>query len=175
MKKIQFGCGNHRLEGWENFDSDLDIRNPLPFTNNTIGYILAEHVVEHITPQQGFGFLDECHRILRPGGVARIIVPSVELLFERFTPAYGRFVEQRGWGDSSLRSAISALVFLHGHQAVWTAGSLLAIMSAIGFECERSEPDCSRHSHLNNIDGHGNLVGRDINRAEAVVIEGTKV
>jgi len=46
----------------------------LPFPTNSIESIVSHHCLEHI----GEGFLplmDECYRILKPGGVMRIIVP----------------------------------------------------------------------------------------------------
>lgn len=46
----------------------------LPFPDNSIESIISHHCLEHI----GEGFIplmDECHRILKPGGVMRIIVP----------------------------------------------------------------------------------------------------
>lgn len=174
LRKVQFGCGHHHIQGWENHDTDINIERPLPFTNTSIHYIFAEHVLEHIPHQEGYRFLEECYRILKPGGVIRIVVPSVEALSERFTPAYGDFIRRNGWGDGSLKSALAAIVFLHGHRAVWTAGSLLAILSSFGFVCEVSKADHSRHVLLDGIDGHGSIVGHEINNMEAVVIEGTK-
>lgn len=46
----------------------------LPFPDNSIESIISHHCLEHI----GDGFvhlMDECYRIIKPGGVFRIIVP----------------------------------------------------------------------------------------------------
>jgi SAM-dependent methyltransferase len=46
----------------------------LPFPQDSIESIITHHCFEHI----GDGFIrlvDECHRVLRPGGILRIIVP----------------------------------------------------------------------------------------------------
>ena len=69
MKKINFGCGGNFLEGWENYDAEVDITKPLPFEDSSTDFILAEHVYEHIKPREGILFLRECHRILKPTGV----------------------------------------------------------------------------------------------------------
>lgn len=46
----------------------------LPFPDNSIDSIVSHHCLEHIDP--GFlALMDECYRILEPGGVFRIIVP----------------------------------------------------------------------------------------------------
>lgn len=46
----------------------------LPFPDQSIESIISHHFMEHV----GDGFIplmDECHRVLKPGGVLRIIVP----------------------------------------------------------------------------------------------------
>lgn len=46
----------------------------MPFPDRSIESIISHHVLEHV----GDGFIrlmDECHRILKPGGIFRIIVP----------------------------------------------------------------------------------------------------
>lgn len=48
MRKIQFGCGGNKLDGWENYDRDVNISKPLPFEDNSIRFIFAEHVLEHV-------------------------------------------------------------------------------------------------------------------------------
>lgn len=46
----------------------------LPFPDESIESIISHHFMEHV----GDGFvplMDECHRVLKPGGVLRVIVP----------------------------------------------------------------------------------------------------
>lgn len=46
----------------------------LPFPDNSIKSIISHHFMEHVG--DGFiGLMDECHRVLEPGGILRIIVP----------------------------------------------------------------------------------------------------
>lgn len=52
----------------------IPIQGRMPFPNDSIESIISHHCLEHI----GEGFIrlmDECHRILKPGGEFRIIVP----------------------------------------------------------------------------------------------------
>lgn len=52
----------------------IPIQGRMPFPDGSIDSIISHHCLEHI----GEGFvrlMDECHRILIPGGVFRIIVP----------------------------------------------------------------------------------------------------
>jgi SAM-dependent methyltransferase len=56
------------LSGW------LPDGTGLPFPDNSIESIISHHCMEHLL----WGFLplmDECHRVLKPGGVLRIITP----------------------------------------------------------------------------------------------------
>lgn len=54
-----------------------DFYNPpgcLPFPDDSIESIISHHMMEHL----GDGFvplMDECHRVLKPGGILRIITP----------------------------------------------------------------------------------------------------
>src|SRR5262249_7551150 len=78
LPKINLGCGGTRLDGWKNHDSDIDISKKLPFANDSASFIFAEHVVEHIDYYAALDFFCECRRVLAPGGVLRIAVPSIE-------------------------------------------------------------------------------------------------
>lgn len=72
-KKGRFGIDRFYDEG-VNLVQDLDKYPVLPFADGSIKSIITHHFMEHL----GDGFvplMDECHRVLEPGGVMRIIVP----------------------------------------------------------------------------------------------------
>jgi predicted SAM-dependent methyltransferase len=77
MSKLNVGCGSNWLDGWENRDMDLDLRKPLPHSSNSLEFILAEHVLEHLSGPEMFRFLEEAHRCLRHGGTLRVCVPEL--------------------------------------------------------------------------------------------------
>jgi SAM-dependent methyltransferase len=55
-------------------DGPLIRRPMLPFPDDSIESIISHHCLEHI--RDGFvPLMDECHRVLKPGGIFRIIVP----------------------------------------------------------------------------------------------------
>lgn len=77
--KLHFGCGSNILKGWENLDlPNTDITKPLRYKDNSIDFIFNEHVIEHVDEVDGFKFIKECYRILKPGGVLRISCPSID-------------------------------------------------------------------------------------------------
>jgi predicted SAM-dependent methyltransferase len=90
--RVHFGCGANPLQGWVNIDGVanpcadllLDIRHVLPLEAGSAKFIFAEQVLEHLRFREALLFLQECHRILAPGGVIRILTPDLE----KFTRAY---------------------------------------------------------------------------------------
>ena len=81
---LNFGCGfNHLLGGinvdaFENCEPDVlwDLNKvPLPWEDNSVDYIVAKHVFEHLKEDCWYGTLCECARILKPGGILEMRVP----------------------------------------------------------------------------------------------------
>lgn len=55
-----------------------DVSSGLPFEDNTIDMVYHCHVLEHIDRDKVAGFLLEVKRVLRTGGIHRIVVPDFE-------------------------------------------------------------------------------------------------
>jgi predicted SAM-dependent methyltransferase len=94
--KLNFGCGTNKLDGWQNFDAEVDIEKRLPFPDDHADFIYAEHVVEHVDYQAALRFLRRGRRVLKPGGVIRICVPSLENIWRRGDQEYFDFTAQMG-------------------------------------------------------------------------------
>lgn len=86
--KLHIGCGKNYFDDWINLDGDLyhdikkldvnwDLRNPLPFKNNSVDFIFHEHFLEHLTAEEGFRALLDFKRVLKPGGVMRVAMPDL--------------------------------------------------------------------------------------------------
>jgi predicted SAM-dependent methyltransferase len=127
--RLHLGSGPARKDGWVNVDlvgDDVDlawnILKPLPFGSGTVEAIFHEHVLEHLSLEDGYRLAQESHRLLRPGGVLRIGVPDCG------TPDVG-------WPDAPTR-----LLALHeffaepGHQTMYDAATLGLILRAAGFD-----------------------------------------
>lgn len=155
-------------------DEEVDIRNPLPYQSGSVHFIFAEHLVEHVTFREAYCFFEECFRVLSPGGIIRIVAPSLELISANADDEYRQWLKQEGWGDGSRKSAIRSIIFNHRHQSAWTQGGLIAVLDSVGFVCEASRPDWSRHPELNGVDGHSKAIGRKMNHLESVAVEGIK-
>jgi hypothetical protein len=170
--KLNFGCGTNRLPGWRNFDNDVDITRKLPFRDNSADFLFAEHVVEHVNYYQAIEFLRECRRVLKPGGIIRISVPSIENVLKRGDAAYFNFTTK--WQpDATARGAMYALLYKHGHKAAWTDSLLEATLFFVGFaSVTRCEPGASEHPELRGVEGHHRVIGERFNWIESSVFEG---
>ena len=80
IRRLQLATSNNVMHGWLNTDVFINHRSVVymdatarfPFEDNTFSYIMAEHMIEHIEPQAAEVMLNECFRVLRPGGRIRI-------------------------------------------------------------------------------------------------------
>ena len=85
---LNIGCGDHYHADWCNLEIASpdpkvilhDIRRGLPFEDGYFDAVYHSHVLEHLTAEVGEHFLYECLRVLRPGGVLRIVVPDLETI-----------------------------------------------------------------------------------------------
>ncbi len=59
----------------------------LKYNDNTFDFIFSEHFFEHLFMDEAVELLRECHRILKPHGVIRIVVPDADLrTYEKIEP-----------------------------------------------------------------------------------------
>lgn len=83
---LHVGCGEKYLDGFINIDGNLgrrvdcwlDLRNALPFADQSTHFIYCAHTLEHLYVEDAINLLAEFHRILKPDGTARVAVPSFE-------------------------------------------------------------------------------------------------
>ncbi len=74
-----------------------DVKN-MPFSSDTFDYVICTEVLEHI---DGDGVIQECYRVLKPGGVALITVPNGSGASGKYFPYHIRLF--------SLSSIVNAL------------------------------------------------------------------
>lgn len=87
---MNLGCGPEYPDGWVNVDRDmhigaqvehgahnLDMRYPFPFDADSFDGVLMNHSLQQVRHTEVRDVLVNVHRVLRPGGAVRIIVPDV--------------------------------------------------------------------------------------------------
>jgi SAM-dependent methyltransferase len=174
LNKINLGCGGNKLPGWTNYDAEVDISQPLPFGNKEVDFLLAEHVVEHVSFHQAYSFFEECYRVLKPNGVARILTPGIDRIWDYWTPEYGEKVRQGGFADGTKEDCVRAIIFQHGHLAGWTQELLGIVLTNIGFSVNFALPRLSMYKELTDVDGHYKVIGEAANSIETIIAEAKK-
>lgn len=71
-------------DGWPRDVVVRDLRRPLPFDDASFDAIYASHVVEHLYRTDAQRLLRECRRILRPGGILRVVVPDLTAIVAEY-------------------------------------------------------------------------------------------
>ena len=88
---LELGAGNKKgSSGWstidmkKNCDIFWDLRKGIPFPDESVSKIYSSHFFEHLTFKEGQIFLDECLRVLIPGGTFSICVPNARVYIEAY-------------------------------------------------------------------------------------------
>jgi predicted SAM-dependent methyltransferase len=87
-KMLNLGCGGRFHNAWINLDYSPqnervrrhDLREPLPFADESFDTIYHSHVLEHLSRERGRALILECFRVLAPEGILRIAVPDLETI-----------------------------------------------------------------------------------------------
>ena len=141
--KLHLGSGTVHLEGWVNVDLETreadvhwDITKGLPLPDGCARFIYHEHVMEHITVEQGERCLRDWHRLLQPGGVLRISTPDLAYVVERYTGNWRdqAWLKRPEYAAIATRAEmINASMRWWGHQFLYDEEDLARRMRAAGF------------------------------------------
>lgn len=81
--KLDIGCGSKAEQGWIGVDIKdfgqqflLDVRQGLPFADETVREVRCVQFVEHLTGAERIGFFNELYRVMRPGAKATVVTPD---------------------------------------------------------------------------------------------------
>lgn len=89
---LNIGCGAHFHTDWANIDVQpqssavmgFDARTPLPYPDACFDMVYHSHVLEHLPRTAAPGFVADCRRVLKPGGVLRIAIPDLECIAREY-------------------------------------------------------------------------------------------
>ncbi len=65
----------------------------IPFEDAAFDVVYHSHLLEHFPREQAKPFFTECHRVLRPGGVLRVVVPDLEQICRLYLQALDRALQ----------------------------------------------------------------------------------
>ncbi len=94
--KLNIGCGRRFHQDWVNIDLrshheeviECDVTQGLPFFAETFEAVYHSHVLEHLVPDEGKKLVEECFRVLQPGGILRIVIPDLERIARLYLQAH---------------------------------------------------------------------------------------
>jgi predicted SAM-dependent methyltransferase len=86
MNRLNLGCGQRFRHNWKNIDftssseavTAHNLTKGIPHSDNSFEVVYHSHVLEHFSKAQAQTFLQECYRVLTPGGTLRIAIPDLE-------------------------------------------------------------------------------------------------
>ncbi len=104
---LNLGCGSTVHSSWRNLDVNplseeieyWDAKQGIPFKSESVDCIYHSHLLEHLTPEDGQIFLEECFRVLKPKGILRVVVPDLEGICKAYLSAISRIEK----GDESAK------------------------------------------------------------------------
>ncbi len=91
-KLLNLGCGNNFRKEWINIDftsrseyvTAHNLLMGIPFNDNEFDVVYHSHLLEHFPKNKALGFINECYRVLKPGGIIRIAVPDLERIVKLY-------------------------------------------------------------------------------------------
>jgi predicted SAM-dependent methyltransferase len=128
-----------------------DIRRGLPYADQSVAVVYASHVLEHLHRSETARFLSHVRRLLKPGGVCRVVVPDVHAivtwyLANREEPAAGRTVSSsdllmnmlmlrspHARNGNRVLGLVRRVADLHEHKWMYDQEGLLAVFEEAGF------------------------------------------
>lgn len=160
-RALHAGSGGHNIDGWINVDrSDADVLADLsfsiPFRSESLDYIHSEDFIEHLELAGGRQFIAEAYRVLKRGGVMRVLTPELRALIQKIY--IDRDPRHIRWCDVQLdaRGACESLnmhLRMNGeHRFIYDEEHLAALLTAAGFKVRRASWNRSRESALRFLD-----------------------
>lgn len=164
--KINLGSGHWRLPGWFNVDLDTDslpqacanLAEPLPFGNGVADLMHTEDFIDQLELDRARAFLHECHRVLKPGGVLRILTPDLEKLAHLYLHDQDRL--KRLWKEFvgvELSTGTAGEIFnvgmrFAGHTFLYDGETFEKLAAECGFDARRVAYQESEVEDLRGLD-----------------------
>jgi predicted SAM-dependent methyltransferase len=143
---IELGSGDRRGDGeWVTIDLGMrcdlfwDLRKGIPFPDGRIKRIYSSHFFEHLSFSETQHFLQECRRVLAPGGEFLICVPNARIYLEAYvngkslnSPPY--FEWPPAYNDTTRIDFVNYVAYMDGeHKYMFDEENLIFVLESAGF------------------------------------------
>lgn len=172
LGRISKGLRLTRLD-WDGRIFIHDLRKRLPWADGSVEAIYSSHTLEHLDKEHGRKLVQECQRVLKPGGVLRIVVPDLRAIVTDYVE--GRLPADDFLGVLEVLPQASRGVvrkrlagfFQFDHRCMYDTKRLVELLEETGFTAAVREP---YNSDINGIE----LLELEDRTLRAAIVEGRK-
>ncbi|MFA4941294.1 MAG: methyltransferase domain-containing protein [Patescibacteria group bacterium] len=188
-KLIYLGCGHERLKDFIHVEIDLgknksgppdiiaDISEYIPLQNNYADLVYSKATLEHLTYNELLNCLLESRRILKRGGIVRMVVPNFDkaiddYLNKRYKPELKNiiFPNEKISNEDYVETFIGRMLYFD-HRYLHNFYTLKKALEKTGFsEIRECKPGDSKIEEAN-----GELYNTELKREGEVVVEAIKL
>ncbi len=136
--------GQDQIAGWSRNVCFHDLRKHLPFKQGEMDAVYSSHVLEHLYRDEALELLKECERVLKKGGICRIVVPDFRGMAEKYVASEMRsdefmnLLNMRPLTRPKTGFLKRFYYFLkhdpHFHKCVYDVRALIEILQEAGFQ-----------------------------------------
>jgi SAM-dependent methyltransferase len=143
------GGGAWKHDGWTNLEYDLgyDLARVglTDFRTGSVSRIFCSHSLEHMPIESARRLVADCHRVLKPGGVLRLVLPDCEKFVRAWREGDKQFYLGNGFLTPHFQSEVDCLIHMGGnpesfekpskitHYFFWDRYSLTWLLVLAGF------------------------------------------
>jgi predicted SAM-dependent methyltransferase/glycosyltransferase involved in cell wall biosynthesis len=159
---LNFGCQSGPLPGFINLDMNsphADMRiNPskkLPWKTRTIDAIYSAHYIEYLSQADTVRMLTECRRLLKPGGIMRIVTTDLAAIVQDYvqdTCTADQKIADFDWTDNACER-LNLAMRLNARQWLYDRTEMTRLARLVGLEVASVRTNSeSQHPALANLD-----------------------
>jgi Methyltransferase domain len=177
LRRLNWGCGSHVLPGWINADIkeapevDLvaDIREGLPLAADSIEYAVSVHALPELRYDEVVPALRELRRVLKPGGVLRLVLPDLQKAIDAYVEGNSRYFHLVENDAATLGGRLITQILWHGYsRTLFTSDFTAELLTEAGYV---DLALCQPHQTTSGV---ADIVALDNREEESLYIEGTK-
>jgi Methyltransferase domain len=176
-RRLNWGCGSHVHPGWINTDIktapevDLvaDIREGLPLDDDSIDYAVSVHALPELSYAEVVPALRELKRVLKPGGVLRLVLPDLQKAIDAYVEGDSRYFHLVEDDAATLGGRLVTQILWYGYsRTLFTSDFTAELLTTAGYV---DLALCQPHQ---TTSGYAEIVELDNREAESFYMEATK-
>ena len=158
---------------WDSSIVIANLQKRFPWADDSVDIVYSSHTVEHFSKSEGDAFLRECHRVLVPGGIIRIVVPDLSVVVQKYNDGELHaedFVDKLDVlyeSEGNFLKRILCPYIQFPHRCMYDHDGLVRVMSNIGFD---ASPKQAFESDIDDI----RTIETENRTTNSVVVEGKK-